>query len=210
MATVTMPRSAEARVGATVLWLFTTEEYDEMLRAGILREGEPVELLGGLIRKKMAKSPLHQVTTTLTLHALHGVLPSGWHAVQENAVIISGYDEPEPDATVLRGEARDYANRKDAADDIALLVEVAASSIETDRGEKLRAYAAAGIPTYWIVNLNTQRIEVYSSPSMDDDPRYEHREERTAADQVDVVIDGVTVGQIAVAAILPAPPSAGA
>jgi hypothetical protein len=44
---------------------------------------------------------------------------------------------------------------------------------------------------------------------MGDDPRYEHHEERTAGDQLDVVIDGVIVGQIAVSAILPAPRSAG-
>jgi Uma2 family endonuclease len=210
MATVTMPRPAEARVGSTTLRLFTTEEYDAMLRAGILREGEPVELLGGLIRNKMGKSPEHMGSANRLMKGLDRLLPPGWHAVQENAVIISGFDEPEPDVTVRRGELEDYDHRKATVDDIALLVEVAVTSIETDRGEKPRAYAAAGVPTYWIVNLNTRRVEVYSSPSMGDDPRYERHEERTAADQLDIVIDGVTVGQISVAAILPAPPSAGA
>jgi Uma2 family endonuclease len=208
MATVTMPRPAEARIGSTTLRLFTTDEYDAMLRAGILREGEPVELLGGLICNKMGKSPEHQGVTTLTIHALQRVLPQGWHAVQENAVIISGYDEPEPDVSVLRGEVRDYLHRKATVDAIALLVEVAVSSIATDRGEKLRAYAAAGIPVYWIVDLNTQRVEVYSSPTAGDEAGYANHEVRTAADQLDVVVDGVIVGQIAVAAILPAPRTA--
>jgi Uma2 family endonuclease len=210
MATVTVPQPAEARVGSKTLQLFTTDEYDQMLRAGILREGEPVELLGGLICKKMPKSPEHLVATTLTIRALNRVLPSDWHAVQENAVIISGYDEPEPDVAVLRGNVRDYTHRKATAYDIALLVEIAVSSIETDRGEKLRAYAAAGIPIYWIVNLNAQRVEVYSSPSGGDNPGYASSEELSASDQIEVVIDGHTVGQIAVASILPASPPAGA
>ena len=120
--------------------------------------------------------------------------------------IISGYDEPEPDVTVRRGELRDYDRRKATAEDIALLVEVAVSSLDTDRGEKLRAYAAAGIPTYWIINLNTRRVEVYTAPRGADGVGYAQREERTEADQLDVVIDGQAVGQIAVAAILPAPP----
>jgi Uma2 family endonuclease len=210
MATVTMPRPAEARVGTRALRLFTTDEYDAMLRAGILREGEPAELLGGLICKKMPKIPEHMAVTAKSVRTLDRILPSGWHAVPEHAVIISGYDEPEPDVTVRRGELEDYDHRKATAEDIALLVEVAVTSIETDRGEKLRAYAAAGIPHYWIVNLNTHCVEVYSSPSAGDEAGYANREVRPATDQVDVVIDGVIVGQIAVAAILPAPPAAGA
>jgi Uma2 family endonuclease len=210
MATVTIPQPAEARVGSRTLQLFTTEEYDEILRVGILREGEPVELLGGLICKKMPKTPQHMAAKSLTLNALSGLAPAGWHAVSEDAVLISGYDEPEPDVILRRGELRDYDHRKATSDDIALLVEVAVSSIETDRGEKRRAYAAAGIPIYWIVNLNTRCVEVYSSPSAGDDAGYAHCEIRTVVDQLEVVIDGRTVGQIAVVSILPAPPPAGA
>ena len=135
--------------------------------------------------------------------------PAGWHAVSEDAVYISGYDEPEPDVTVRRGELRDYDNRKATAGDIALLVEVAVTSLGTDRGEKLYAYAAAGVPTYWIINLNTRCVEVYTAPRGADGVGYAHREERGEADQVDVVIDGRTVGPIAVAAILPSPPAGG-
>jgi hypothetical protein len=60
--------------------------------------------------------------------------------------------------------------------------------------------------TYWIINLNTRRVEVYTNPSTVNGVRYVQREERTEADQLDVVIDGQVVGQIAVAAILPSPP----
>lgn len=200
IATEMIPRQSEA----LDLRLFTTHEYDEMLRVGILREGEPVELVGGLIRKKMGKTPEHMAAKTRTLHALYRILPVGWHAVSEDAVYISGYDEPEPDITVRRGELSDYDRRKATAEDIALLVEVSASSLGTDRGEKLLAYAAAGIPTYWIVNLNTRRVEVYTAPSAADGAGYARRDDRAEADHIDVVIDGHTVGVIAVAALLPA------
>ena len=82
MATVTMPRKPEDVVETTALRLLTTGEYDEMLRVGILREGEPVKLLGGLIRKKMGKNPDHMLVTTLVLRALQRVLPPGWDVVQ--------------------------------------------------------------------------------------------------------------------------------
>ena len=43
-------------------------------------------------------------------------------------------------------------------------MEVADSSLPTDRGEKLAAYARGGVPRYWIVNLVDGVIETYSSP----------------------------------------------
>jgi hypothetical protein len=83
------------------------EEYAEMLRVGILRESEPFELLGGRIVAKVPRSPQHMASRTYAFLALNRFLPAGWHAVSENAVIISSYDEPEPSVTVLRGSLRD-------------------------------------------------------------------------------------------------------
>lgn len=45
-----------------------------------------------------------------------------------------------------------------------LVVEVADTSLLYDRTEKGAMYASAGIPTYWIVNLQEGVLEVYSQP----------------------------------------------
>lgn len=42
-----------------------------------------------------------------------------------------------------------------------MVIEVAESSLATDRGKKLCLYAACGVPEYWIVNLLDSRIEVH-------------------------------------------------
>ena len=47
---------------------------------------------------------------------------------------------------------------------MALVVEVADTSLAKDRGEKLLAYARGGVPVYWIVNLMGDQVEVYSEP----------------------------------------------
>lgn len=38
-------------------------EYHEMIRAGILQSGDPVELLEGWLVEKMSKSPVHRIVT---------------------------------------------------------------------------------------------------------------------------------------------------
>ena len=67
-------------------------------------------------------------------------------------------------------------------------------------------YGAAGIPVYWIVNLMDRQVEVYTGPGPDG---YASREDFREGTDVRVVIDGVEVGRIAVADILPPVPAAG-
>jgi len=83
---------------------------------------------------------------------------------------------------------------------VALLVEVSETTLARDQGKKLAAYAKAGIPVYWIVNLVENQVEVYSSPGPDG---YQSRQDFKPGQDVPVVIEGVEVGRIAVADILP-------
>jgi Uma2 family endonuclease len=45
------------------------------------------------------------------------------------------------------------------------LIEVADTSLETDRGAKLELYARAGIQEFWIVDLTTDGVLVHRKPS---------------------------------------------
>ena len=89
--------------------------------------------------------------------------------------------------------------------DVALVVEVADASLDRDRSIKKQVYARAGIPVYWIVNLQERRIEVYTDPSGPVQvPDYRKHEDYAAGSQVPLTIDGREVGRIPVAAFLPA------
>jgi Uma2 family endonuclease len=48
--------------------------------------------------------------------------------------------------------------------DVLLIIEVADSTVETDRSYKMPLYAKAGIPEAWIVNLQDETIELYAEP----------------------------------------------
>ncbi len=80
----------------------------------------------------------------------------------QNPLLLPGSDSaPEPDlAWVVK---RDYT-RHPLPDDVLLLIEVADSTLGTDRGEKAELYAEAGIREYWIVNLVDRCVEVYRDP----------------------------------------------
>jgi Uma2 family endonuclease len=50
---------------------------------------------------------------------------------------------------------------------LALVVEIAASSLALERDFKGSLYARAPVPEYWIVNLNGRVLEVYRDPGPD-------------------------------------------
>ena len=67
-----------------------------------------------------------------------------------------------------------------------------------------RVYARAGVPVYWIVNLASSRVEVYSQPSgQAESPTYDQRQDYVVGQEVPVVLDAREVGRIAVADLLP-------
>src|SRR5262245_10033233 len=60
------------------VWRLSVEQYHEMLRAGILQSGDPIELLEGILVAKMTKYPPHTLSTQLIREALQQLLPTGW------------------------------------------------------------------------------------------------------------------------------------
>jgi Uma2 family endonuclease len=112
--------------------------------------------------------------------------------------------EPEPDVALVRGDRREYVQRHPGPADVALAVEVADTSLARDRGIKKRMYAQAGISVYWIVNLIGRRIEVYTDPDRTSQtPDYRGHHDYEPSDTIPVVLDGVEVGTLSVAALLP-------
>jgi Uma2 family endonuclease len=67
----------------------------------------------------------------------------------------------------LRSELHEYRDRHPQANDVLLIVEIADESLRYDRGSKRRAYALAGIPEFWIVNLRESALEVFRKPEGD-------------------------------------------
>lgn len=187
------------------LYRLSVEQYQQMARAGILTENDRIELIEGLLVWKMTKYERYIATTRLIVRACERILPDGWLVAKEDP-IVTARSEPEPDVAILRGTIEDYFHRKPGGGDIALIVEVAESSYADDR-RKRAIYAEAGIPHYWIANLNADRIEAYSDPTgPDPSPDYRSRHDYGPGESIPLVIEGREVARLAVNDLL-APPS---
>jgi len=87
----------------------------------------------------------------------------------QGPVALADDTEPQPDLTVLRRRAVPYKEREAWAEDALLVIEVAETSLAYDRSTKLRLYAEARIPEYWVVDCAAETVEVHRGPGPDGD-----------------------------------------
>ena len=180
-----------------------------MIDAGIIKEGEPLELLDGRLVPKMSKNPGHRIATHRTADTLRGLLPKGWYVDTQEPVLLrelhlGAGNVPEPDVSVILGSTDDYSEHHPTADTIALVVEVSDTTLRDDRGLKKQIYAHARIPEYWIVNLIDQQLEVYQRPTGSAlKADYEVPRTYALSESVSVRIGTKTVGPIPVRALFP-------
>jgi len=182
---------------------FTVAEYHELIRVGVLTTEDRVELIHGYLVNKMPQNDPHASTVGRLTEDLVRLVPPGWRAMIQLPITLAN-SEPEPDGAVVRGDRRTYDRRKPGPADFGVVIEVADTSLRFDRVVKSDDYARAGIPVYWIINLVESRVEVYTDPDpAATPPAYRSRTNYAPGQDVPLVLDGVTVGAVPVAELLP-------
>jgi Uma2 family endonuclease len=190
----------------------SVDQFHRMIELGILRDGEPIELIDGILVRKdnsdsggdpMTHGPRHAYCVQRLKELEARVRQHGSHLRQQLPITLSESREPEPDITVAIGTIDDYRDRHPTAAECLVAIEVAASSLEFDRCVKEPIYAAAGIPVYWIVNIPECRIEVYQSP-IPSEGRYRNRVDYKPSDTIKLPLSAGRSIDVAVDEILPA------
>lgn len=181
------------------------EAYHALLKSGVLESSSSVEFLDGFLVPKMVKGPRHERTRRLLRRLLEKMI-SPEYFVDEQAAFTTTTSEPEPDVVVVRGSIDDFFDRHPTPEELALVVEIADTSLRRDRGWKKRVYARAGLASYWVVNLASDCVEAFSKPSGNSKKAgYAETAVYQRGDSVPVIIAGQAVGQIAVAELLGKP-----
>jgi Uma2 family endonuclease len=202
MATATILGEATRSQGILPPYRFTVRQYHRLVEAGILHSGERVELLEGCLVSKMNQNPPHPTAVELVRALLAARLTSQW-TIRSQAPISTIDSEPEPVLAVVLGPIRRYQRAHPRPAEIALVVEVADTTVEEDRGRKQRIYARARLPVYWILNLSEKQLEVYTQPRRGRTPTYLKREDYSSDDAVALVVGGLSLGTIAIRDMLP-------
>lgn len=185
---------------------FTIESYERLVASGVFGDKSSIFLWKGRLVEKapeMTKGRPHVYAVNQLGRLLGRLVPEGWFVEQDQPMAIGNDSVPEPDLKAVRGAIEDYRDRTPSAEDVSLIVEVSDASLGDDRGRMLRAYAAALIPVYWIVNIPGRRVEVYGRPTgPSKEPTYLERRDYGPDDEVPVILDGREVGRIAARDIL--------
>ena len=143
---------------------FTVDEYYAMAKAGILTEQDRVELLDGEIIAMPPIGEWHAGHVDHFVELLVQRMLGRANVRIQGALRLNDVSMPEPDVMLLKRREDFYKGRHPGPEDVLLLIEVADTSVEYDRGVKLSAYARAGIAEVWIVVRKERRVEVYTRP----------------------------------------------
>jgi Uma2 family endonuclease len=154
----------EPEIDGSQRFLWTKEQYRNLSELGLLEEVR-VELIEGEIIQMPAIDSRHFTSVLLTTRALQSVFSEGFVVASQNGFNASPRSEPQPDVAVYQGGIRDFAEALPTA--AVLIVEVADTTLRSDRDRKARLYASAGVPEYWIVNLRNDVLEVHRQPLTD-------------------------------------------
>lgn len=197
MATATpAPAPESVSIPPESIYQISVEQYHQMADVGILTCEDRVELIEGILVKRMTISPLHTFVTQKFADLMNELL-TGWYARPQQPITL-GDSEPEPDGAVVRGRGEDYRETHPSIPDIGIVFEVADRSLTLDHGRKKRMSAKNGIPVYWIANLKEKQIEVNADPFGSD---YRRKQGFGLTESVPVELEAKVVGQISVAAL---------
>ncbi len=161
-AATTTPRPAGGVSISPRPYRWTIAEYQRLHRAGLFPRNNTL-LVGGEILEMPTPGPRHSVVLRRADRWLSGVCPAGHHVRNQAGFDVGTRNDPGPDLAVVPGDDTDYltANPRTAA----LVVEVADSSLALVTTEKAELYATAGVPEYWVFDLEHNQLVVFRDPT---------------------------------------------
>jgi Uma2 family endonuclease len=141
---------------------FTIPQYRELGRTGLYEDVKTMLIDGELFVKPMP-GPLHNFGLSATEEYLREAIAGQFcHIRNQQGFDIGTRNDPGPDLAVVPGSFRDYQGRTPR--EANLIVEIADSSVNTDTGTKAELYATAGVPDYWVLDVDGRQLHVFREP----------------------------------------------
>jgi len=134
-------------------------EYECLVELGLFDE-ERVELLRGQLVTMSPQGAAHATVTARLGRRFSRALDETYDVRQHSPFAATDDSEPEPDISISRARKRGFYHPSKAL----LLIEVAESSVRKDREIKAAIYAENGAPEYWVGDLKSKTVWVFTDP----------------------------------------------
>ena len=151
-------------MGATLTTLkWSLDDYHRMIEAGILGDRR-AELLWGEIVEMAPEGKPHAHLSSSAGDYVREKLVGRVKVREDKPITLPNDSEPELDIAVVQDLGDEYLRHHPYADNVFWLVEYADASLKKDLEVKSQLYAEAGILEYWVVNLKTMELVVFTEP----------------------------------------------
>jgi Uma2 family endonuclease len=134
----------------------TRTEFMKLGEEGFF-DDERVELLFGVVVEMSPTDPAHDESVYQVAHRLAEAVRGRAKVRTQSSFAARADSQPLPDVVIVPNEPywEDHPNHA------YLIVEVARSSVQKDRGPKKLLYGITSVDEYWIVDHVTASVEVY-------------------------------------------------
>lgn len=179
----------------------TADVFTRMIEAGLIPEKRRVFLLDGRLYEKRPETLGEASVGAGVTRAVVRRLPDAWSLWPHSTVILDPTNVSVPDFAIIRsGEllGRVDPDRYPEPRDIAILIEVAVSSLRADLTISLELYARTKIPAYWVIDVKGRRVLVHTEPRLGDGGRGEYGRVETfgPGQEIPIVLDGREVARV--------------
>lgn len=140
----------------------TRAQYAALTEQGLFSPDERCELIDGEVVARAPIGDRHAVVVNRLLRVLIEGIPDTEGMVGcQSPVALSAWSMPEPDCWV----SDEHLYRVGHPRRTTLVVEVADSSLRYDLTRKAQIYADAGVPDYWVVDLQHDLVVMHRQPA---------------------------------------------
>ena len=144
---------------------FSVDEYYKMIELGMLKDYEKAEIIEGELIKNMPIGNRHASCVEKLNEILRDELGKSVSLRSQQPVRFDDFNEPQPDLAILERREDFYSQITPVPNNVLILIEVSDTTLKYDRDVKLPLYAEAEIQEVWIINLQSNIVELHQRPS---------------------------------------------
>ena len=141
---------------------FTVAEIEAIVAAGVMREDERIELIGGELVPMSPKGNQHESVKVALLRRWYRATPQDCDLAPETTFRLSEDTYLEPDVVVY---TRTQGLKGLSGPSALLVVEIADSSLRYDIGRKAALCASFGVRELWVIDAVKLSARVFRAPS---------------------------------------------